>query len=100
MALFDKKLEDSYISSIEKAKFLIKLAVPKQFIALKAKEKVSSLKTAVLNKLQNTALSMLKSQSQVADMGKLNSIMSASGIQRTNSLRTGDGQESNMTLKT
>ncbi len=43
---------------------------------------------------------MLKSQSQVADMGRLNSVLSASGIQRTNSLRTGDGQESNMTLKT
>ncbi len=51
MALFDKNIEESYISSIEKAKFLIKLAVPKQFITLKSKEKVSSLKTAVLNKL-------------------------------------------------
>ena len=29
MVIFDKNLEDAYISSIEKAKFLIKLAVPK-----------------------------------------------------------------------
>lgn len=64
------------MSSIEKAKFLIKLAVPKQFVELKAKEKVNSLKTAVLAKLQNTAMSMLKSQSQVADISKLNPIMS------------------------
>lgn len=95
--LFDKNLENSYREAIEKSKFLIKLAIPKSFIVLKSKEKVNTIKSALMSKLQNSALLLTQSQSAIGGISKQ---LSSSGIQRTNSLRTNEGDTSQFTIKT
>ena len=53
---FDIQLEKSYEEAIKKAKFLVKLAIPKAFQEAKAKEQMQKLKAGIANRLLNSAM--------------------------------------------
>jgi len=52
---------------------------------------VNTIKSALMSKLQNSALLLTQSQSAIGGISKQ---LSSSGIQRTNSLRTNEGDTS------
>jgi len=52
---------------------------------------VNSIKSALMSKLQNSAMLLTQSQSAIGGLSKQ---LSSSGVQRTNTLRTNDGDSS------